>query len=242
MRIFLRIVGLELLIIFFFTVNGAYVTLANPSNAFLKYAGLLPLAFGISFYLIKTKKWEDYFSRDKLKPIKDTILFCLPLLFILIVLFIGNGGIGGFSIYNIILVLVTQILVVAFIEEVVFRGFMLNILISKGFKLAVLTTSLLFAFTHSLQLLGGQSLEDTIIQVLYAFLIGIVLSLIIVNKQSIMIAIAFHGLNNTLMMIAQNNGSSVYNYILIAILIIYSVLFWFRALKIDEIKSEKIVT
>ena len=197
-KIFIRIVGLELLIIFFFTVNGAYVTLATPSNAFLKYAGLLPLAFGLGFYLLNTRKWQDYFSKDKLLPIKDTILFCLPLLLILTLLFISNGGIDGFSIYNIILLLATQIVIVAFIEEIVFRGIMLSILIPKGFKVAVLTTSLLFALTHSLQLLGGQSLEDTTLQVLYAFLIGMVLSLIIVNKQSIMIAITFHGLNTSL--------------------------------------------
>lgn len=66
-----------------------------------------------------------------------------------------------------------------------------------------------------------------------------VLSLIIVNKQSIIIAITFHGLNNTLIMMGQNNGSSIYNYIIISILIIYSVLLWFRALKSDAIKSEK---
>lgn len=129
-KVLMRIVGLELLIIFFFTVNGAYVTLATPSNAFLKYAGLLPLALGLCFYLLKTRKWKDYFSKDKLKPIKDPILYCLPLLLILTLLFISNVGLDGFPLYTIILVLATQIFVVAFIEEVVFRGLMLSILIS----------------------------------------------------------------------------------------------------------------
>lgn len=227
------------MVIFFFTVNGAYVTLTAPSNAFLQYAGLLPFALGVYFYLIKTKKWGNFFSWDKLKPFKDTTLLCSPLLLVLMILFISNGGIDASSIYNLILVLCTQILVVAFIEEVFFRGFMLNILISKGFRFAVLTSSVLFALTHSLQLLGGQSVEDTILQVLYAFFIGMVLSLLIVNKQSIVVAITFHGLNNSFIMMGQSNGPSLYNYLLISILIAQTVFLWFRVLKSNEINSNK---
>ncbi|WP_347552946.1 CPBP family intramembrane glutamic endopeptidase (plasmid) [Pseudalkalibacillus hwajinpoensis] len=118
---------------------------------------------------------------------------------VLTLLLIGNDGISVSSVSELLLVLGTQILVVAFIEEMVFRGFMINILISKGFKVAVITSSFLFALTHSLQLLGGQSIEDTLLQITYAFFIGMVLSLLVVNNQSIIIAITFHDLNNFLL-------------------------------------------
>ncbi|MDF1508603.1 CPBP family glutamic-type intramembrane protease [Robertmurraya sp. DFI.2.37] len=90
-------------------------------------------------------------------------------------------------------------------------------------------SSSLFAITHSLQLLGGQSLEDTLLQIIYAFVVGMVLSLLIINNQSIIMAIAFHGLNNSLQLMGQDQGSSIFSYVIIAILITYSIFLWMRA-------------
>jgi len=199
----------------------------------------VPLAVGVYFYLLKTKKWRAYFTKDKLIPLKSTVLLCSPLLLVLALLFIGNSGIDISSFNKLLMILGTQIMIVAFIEEIIFRGFMLNILISKGIRSAVLTSSLLFALTHSLQLLGGQSLETTISQITYAFFIGMVLSLLIVNQQSIIVAIVFHGLNNSLIMMGKDNDSSIYTYIIILIMIIYTVFLWIRALKSDGVIAIK---
>lgn len=199
----------------------------------------MPLAIGVYFYLLKTKKWRAYFTKDKLIPLKSTVLLCSPLLLVLALLFIGNSGIDISSFNKLLMILGTQIMIVAFIEEIIFRGFMLNILISKGIRSAVLTSSLLFALTHSLQLLGGQSLETTISQITYAFFIGMVLSLLIVNQQSIIVAIVFHGLNNSLIMMGKDNDSSIYTYIIILLLIIYTVFLWIRALKSDGVIAIK---
>lgn len=199
----------------------------------------MPLAIGVYFYLLKTKKWRAYFTKDKLIPLKSTVLLCSPLLLVLALLFIGNSGIDISSFNKLLMILGTQIMIVAFIEEIIFRGFMLNILISKGIRSAVLTSSLLFALTHSLQLLGGQSLETTNSQITYAFFIGMVLSLLIVNQQSIIVAIVFHGLNNSLIMMGKDNDSSIYTYIIILLLIIYTVFLWIRALKSDGVIAIK---
>lgn len=137
------------------------------------------------------------------------------------------------------MILGAQIMIVAFIEEIIFRGLMLNILLPKGIMPAVLTSSFLFAITHSLQLLGGQSLETTILQITYAFFIGMVLSLLVVNQQSIIIAILFHGLNNSLIMMGKDNDSSIYTYIIILLMIIYTVFLWIRALKTDGVIAMK---
>jgi membrane protease YdiL (CAAX protease family) len=197
----------------------------------LQYVGLVPIAVGVYFYLLKTKKWRAYFTKDKLIPLKSTVLLCSPLLLVLALLFIGNSGIDISSFNKLLMILGAQIMIVAFIEEIIFRGLMLNILLPKGIRSAVLTSSLLFAITHSLQLLGGQSLETTILQITYAFFIGMVLSLLIVNQQSIIIAILFHGLNNSLIMMGKDNDSSIYTYIIILLMIIYTVFLWIRALK-----------
>ncbi|WP_229721185.1 CPBP family intramembrane glutamic endopeptidase [Pontibacillus salipaludis] len=233
-KLILKVLGLELLIILFFTINGAYVTFTKPSNAGMQYVGLLPLALGIGFYLFKTKKWRKFFSKNRFPLHWKRLIHFSPLVVILTLLCIGNGGIRLTSIPDLLLVLGTQLLLVAFIEEMVFRGFMVNILMAKGFKVAVLTSSTLFALTHSLQLLGGQSLEDTLLQVTYAFFIGTVLSLLIVNNHSLIIPMAFHGLNNFLIIMGQNNGSSLYNYLLISILLVHSLFLWSKALKTNN--------
>lgn len=205
----------------------------------MQYVGLVPIAVGVYFYLLKTKKWRAYFTKDKLIPLKSTVLLCSPLLLVLALLFIGNSGIDISSFNKLLMILGAQIMIVAFIEEIIFRGLMLNILLPKGIMPAVLTSSFLFAITHSLQLLGGQSLETTILQITYAFFIGMVLSLLVVNQQSIIIAILFHGLNNSLIMMGKDNDSSIYTYIIILLMIIYTVFLWIRALKTDGVIAMK---
>lgn len=233
-NMWMKIIGLELLVIFFFTVNGILVTISEPTNEFLKYLGIVPLALGIMGYLIITKKWEFYFSKNKLLPVRRTMLFSAPLVLIVILLFIGNGGIESTPINMLFLVLATQIAVVAFIEEMVFRGFMMDLLSKNNFKVAVFVSSGLFAITHSLQLLSGQSLEDTLLQIAYAFFIGMALSLLRINNQSIIIAIVFHGLNNFIIISSQNTGSSLYTYVIVSILILYTIYLWVRAVRLSK--------
>ncbi|WP_251660253.1 CPBP family glutamic-type intramembrane protease [Sporosarcina aquimarina] len=151
----MKIIGLEVLVIFFFTVNGIFVSISEPSNEFLKYLGIVPLAIGILSYLFITKKWKFYFSKNKLFSLRKSLLLSGPLVLIVILLFIGNGGIASTPISTLLVMLVTQIAVVAFVEEMVIRGFMLNMLCVNNVKVAVFVSSGLFAITHSLQLLSG---------------------------------------------------------------------------------------
>lgn len=224
----IKVLGLELLIILSFTVNGAYVMITESSNPAMQFIGLFPFAVVIFLYLIITKKWNDYFSLKKLKPTKDMVRLNFPLVMVLLIVLIGNRGVNTSSIYDLLLMLAVQLFIVAFIEETFFRGFMLKTLMSKGFKNAVFISSFLFAITHALQLLGGQSLEATILQITYAFAVGMVLSLLIVNNQSIIIAITFHGINNFLQIMGNSEGPSILSYIIIVILGMQTFYLWKR--------------
>ena len=231
-KIFFKVIGLELLLMFFFTLNGALMS--NFESHVFNYFVLVPLAVGIFFYLVITKKWSRYFSLDKLRPIQETVILSSPLLVILMLVLIGNKGLISASFTDLLLMLSLQLLVVAFIEEMIFRGFMLKILFQKGFKKAVLITSILFAITHSFQLLGGKALEDTILQIIYALAVGMVLSLLIVNQQSIIVTILFHGLNNFFKIMGQGDKNSVFNYVIIALLIVHAIYLWNRANKLPK--------
>ncbi|MEI2443049.1 CPBP family intramembrane glutamic endopeptidase [Priestia megaterium] len=225
-----KVIALEILVIFWFVVNGAYVSMTHPTTHYLQFLGIVPLAIGIAFYLTKTKKWPHFFSFQQNMSFRTRILFLSPLLLYLLIILIGNKGVHGNSIVDLILVLLTQTLVIAFVEEMVFRGFILNLLLTKSYKMAVLLSSFLFAFTHSLNMLSGQSVANTIFQILFAFVIGMVLALLTVNGQSIGITIAFHGLNNFLQFTSpvDANDSFLVNYALLLFLSGYAFYLWNR--------------
>ncbi|RDZ13381.1 CPBP family intramembrane metalloprotease [Priestia megaterium] len=225
-----KVIGLEILVIFWFVVNGAYMSMTHPTTHYLQFLGIIPLAIGIAFYLTKIKKWPHFFSFQQNMSFRTRILFLSPLLLYLLIILIENKGVHGSSIVDLVLILLTQTLVVAFVEEMVFRGFILNLLLSKSYKAAILLSSLLFAFTHSLNMLSGQSVGNTIFQILFAFIIGVVLALLIVNGQSIGITIVFHGLNNFLQFTSpvDANDSLVMDYALLLFLSGYAFYLWNR--------------
>lgn len=227
-KIFFKLIGLELLLIFFYVINGAYVSIQQPSSPFFQFALLVPLSLGLFVYIAVKKKWHQYFF---LAFNKSDILLVSPLIFVLCIILFGTKGLNTESFSNLIVMLIMQLFVVAFIEETVFRGIMLRMLVAKGPLTAVWVSSLLFSITHALQLLGGQSLEDTVIQIIYALLVGLVLSLLILNGQSIILTILFHGLNNFFNFMGNEESPLVYAYIIIIVLFIYMLLLWKRVKK-----------
>lgn len=212
----------------FYTINGAYSTITEPTSPLLQFIGLVPLTIGIFLYLLFTKKWNNYFFDKKVELTKTNILLYSPLLIVLLIILFGSKGLNTTSITDLAYMFIMQFFVVAFIEETFFRGFMLKMLLTKGIKKAVLISSLLFGITHSLQLLGGQSLEETILQIIYAFLVGLVLSLLIINKQSIIMTITFHGFNNFFNFMGKDESPMLLNYIIIAILLLHAIFLWKR--------------
>ncbi|MDQ0272127.1 CPBP family intramembrane glutamic endopeptidase [Cytobacillus purgationiresistens] len=232
-NIIVKIIGLELLLIVFYTINGAYMTIKEPSNPVMQFIGLVPLAAGVYIFLALKNKWGEYFFTRTIRVTKSNLLLIFPLFLVLLIIFFGNKGLNTSSISDLIYMFFMQLLIVAFIEETFFRGMIYKLLLGKGAKLAVLISSLLFGITHSLQLLGGQSIEDTLVQIAYAFLVGLVLSLLIVHQQSILITISFHGLNNFLNFMGKEEGSNTFAYIIIAVFFIYACYLWMRMNKTE---------
>ncbi len=227
-KVIAKIIGLEFLIILFYVGNGAFVSIKEPSSPLLQFVMLVPLALGLFFYIALKKNWQMYFFH----PIqKNHLLIILPLLFVLGIILVSTKGLNLTSISDLIFMFLMQVLIIAFIEETVFRGLMLRMLLAKGVFTAVFISSLLFGITHALQLLGGQSLEDTIIQIIYALLVGLVLSLLILDGQSIIITILFHGLNNFFNFMGNVESSTLSGYLIILVLFVYMLVLWKRVKK-----------
>lgn len=158
------------------------------------------------------KNWQKYFFHSFKK---NQLFILLPLLFILCIILVSAKGLNLTSMSNVIAMFLMQLLIIAFIEETIFRGILLRMLLTKGVATAVWVSSILFGVTHALQLLGGQSLEDTIIQIIYALLVGLVLSLLILDGQSIIVTILFHGFNNSFNFMGNEENSMTSAYLII---------------------------
>jgi len=226
-KIVFKIVGLELLLIFFYTVNGAFVTIKEPTSPYLQFVMLVPLAIILFLYIAFKKKWRYYFF-VKVHFNKESLLLYAPLILVLCIILFSTNGLNFVSVPNLFAMFIMQLLIVAFIEETVFRGMMLRIISAKGTFTAVWISSILFGVTHSLQLIGGQSVEDTIIQILYALVVGLVLALLVMDGQSIIITILFHGFNNFFNFMGNVESSITSAYIIFLVLLVYSIFLWKR--------------
>jgi len=218
-RPYLVLLLIELALIVFVAGGSAYVSIAELTHPLAPFLGFAPIALFLFIYLLVKKRWSTFYFSGLSNLTAKQWLEYVPLLLILIVLLIGNQGFQSQPASFFIYLLLSQLLLVGFVEEVLFRGIMLRALVQKGTMYAVIVSSVLFGVTHALQALGGQSLQDTLLQIAYAFLIGFVLALLVVRNRAIILTIVFHGLHNFINFTGNTPSTHVYDYIVLAILV-----------------------
>lgn len=81
-------------------------------------------------------------------------------------------------------------------EEAVFRGLVLRALLPGGLLRAAILSSLIFASAHLLNLTMGANLNDTILQVIVAFLAGLAFTAPLVVTRNIWPLVVYHALFN----------------------------------------------
>lgn len=219
-RPYLIIIWIELMLMIFVAGGSAYVSIAELTHPLAPFFGFIPIALFLLIYLSVKRRWHTFYFDGMANLTKKQWLDYAPLLLILIVLVIGNNGFQAASFSFFAYMLLSQLFLVGFVEEVLFRGIMLRVLMSKGTAFAVIGSSFLFGITHALQALSGQSLQNTILQIVYAFLVGFVLSLLVVRNRAILLTILFHGLHNFINFTGNEPSTHLYDYIVIGILVI----------------------
>lgn len=151
----------------------------------------------------------------KRKPTLKSLLFALPLLVIAINNFpffsLITGDVNFVSLDGYFSLYILAILLVALLEEVVFRGLVLSFFVikfssnnveNKGkiknpYTLKVIFfSSLVFAVVHIVNLFGGASIGATLMQVGYSFLLGSALSLVMIKTQNIFVPVLIHFVYN----------------------------------------------
>ena len=89
---------------------------------------------------------------------------------------------------------------VGFLEEVIFRGLLFRAMEKDNVKAAVIVSALTFGLGHIVNLFNGSGRDITasIVQIIFAILVGFVLVLIFRHGGSLIPCILFHSVNNSL--------------------------------------------
>ena len=93
---------------------------------------------------------------------------------------------------------------VGFLEEVIFRGLLFRAMEKDNLRSAILVSSLTFGIGHIVNLFNGsgRELASSLIQIVFAVLVGFVLVWIFYHGKSLIPCILFHSVNNALKVFA----------------------------------------
>lgn len=187
------------------------------------------LLAGIVACLIAKRMFGSLYSVG-LRPLKsvtsNNYLLFLPIVFIEL----SSLAFGLREGLSALLVFVFFVFTVAvgFSEELYFRGLIPNLLMRKNLLVPLLLSSFLFSVGHFFNLLAGAGLVETIFQVVFAFLFGIVALEIRLLTGSLVVPIVWHILHNFISLVTKVNdsGSMLFGVLQGTVLFFYAIYLW----------------
>ena len=175
---------------------------------------------------------RDRFSETPLGKLPyGNLLYLLPMLAVATAN-LWHGAVLRFSIRDTAFY-IGSMLMIGVIEELLFRGYLLKTLQKNSVKTAVLVSSLTFGLGHIVNLANGAELLPTLLQLLYAFAIGLMLSVFMVRVGNIIPCCAFHGIFNALAAFSNESGQTANDQVTVCIVItalsaLYALYLWKR--------------
>ncbi len=198
------------------TIRG---NLGDESLAML--AALLIFSAGIIAF-VKANHLEKKYGLAAWPKDTKKYLFFLPMW----ILATGNlwGGIApSYEGTGLIFALLSMILV-GFVEEMIFRGFLFRAMLSKDQTIVAITVSALtFGIGHIINLFTGQASFETVIQIIFAISWGFIFTMVCYKSGSIIPCIIAHSLIDALSVFGADNELTDWIYIgaTIAVGIVY---------------------
>ena len=132
---------------------------------------------------------------------------------------------------------VISMLCVGFLEEIIFRGFLFVGMAKKNVQSAIIVSSITFGIGHIVNLLNGQDILETLLQIVFAIAVGFTLVTLFYKGKCLIPCIIFHGINNACSAISNEDAAnkffgsaerSLYITVALAVIIcvIYSIVMW----------------
>ena len=152
----------------------------------------------ILFFLIHNNNLNEKYGFCKSTVSAKKFLYYLPLVIIASTPFWGKISLQYTFLEASFFII--SMLCVGFLEEVIFRGLLFRAMEKNNLKVAIIVSSLTFGLGHIVNLFNGsgRDLLSTLIQIVFAILVGFVLVLIFYYGKSLVPCILFHSINNAL--------------------------------------------
>ena len=190
-----------------------YVVGTSVAEAIAESVGIVKLP-SMVFHLVLTALILGWLKKNKLfekygllipdyKPVRAWFYIPLALIGFASIYF---GITLKYSIPETIFYIVSM-LCVGFLEEIIFRGLLFLGMARNNVKAAIVVSSVTFGIGHIVNLLNGQDLLETLLQIVFAVAVGFMLVTIFYKGKSLLPCIVFHGINNALSAISNEEAS-----------------------------------
>lgn len=174
---------------------GAFLAEAYPAITWATGGVLAILSIALLVYVAKSGTAATYWVKSPEGGTLPSALYLAPLF--AVAFFQYAKGIDPQLDLGAVAAAVLLVVCVGFIEELLFRGFLLRALREKGsLNRAVLISGATFGIGHIINLANGYSGADQLIQMVAAVVIGIALAYCVALTGSILPGVAFHALFN----------------------------------------------
>ena len=191
---------------------------------------LVFFAFAISYFIKKYKLCKKY-GLDHYPQNTKRFLYFIP------VWILATGNLwGGFSLsyrgFAQVLAVLSMVLI-AYIEEIIFRGFLFKALLAKEGELkSIIIVGITFGLGHIVNLFSGQASLETLVQIIFSIAWGFILVTIFYKSKSLIPCIMAHGLINAFSKFGVENPTTKWIYIILTIVI--AIFYCSYSLKIDK--------
>lgn len=178
-------------------------------------------SIGLIVLIINLKR-TSYYGLTKVTNLRKYLYF-IPLILIISVN-LWNGININHSTSELVFYILNMINI-GFLEEIIFRGFLLKMMAKDNIKMAIFVSSITFGIGHIINLFYGATFIPTLMQICSAISIGYLFAIIFYKSKSLLPCIITHSLINSLSIFHIENPKMIYleTLFLIIIPIIYTI-------------------
>lgn len=199
----------------------------------------LPMLIGLAVFwilinlFVSVNRLEDKYGLKKWPRDMKSLLFIIPMW----VLMTGNLWDGfKLSYTGKELVFATlSMMIVGFVEEMLFRGFLFKALESKhGIVPAVIISALTFGIGHIVNLFSGQATAETILQIVFAVSWGFMLTMVYYKGGSMLPCILAHAFIDVSSLYGADNATVDMIYVVVTIVVAIAYSIYLAKIKTSE--------
>lgn len=199
----------------------------------------LIISIAIGLFIMKKSKFTiaEYGFQKSKKDAYKKLWWYIPLLVVEILPIIVAGLSSEVTVLQYIILLLFTI-AVGFNEEIYFRGLAFKIMEEKGKKKAIIWTSIIFGVLHLFNIFNDKDILYLVLQMAFAFLVGIVLAEIVSISRSLWIVIIWHAAHDYIASItgeALDTTALIVLAIQVGILLVYAICIWKKSIADDVV-------